>query len=674
MAKKYRMKISRTTVDKLGIKLYDRPSACVAELVANAHDADAETVTVELPLARWLATRQAGKTVDHGLEIRVTDDGHGMTADEVNDAYLMVGSDRRTDPKRGNLSRHKKRKVMGHKGIGKLAPFGICKRIHVITAGGKLTSKGYRVSHFILDYHDILASTDKPYYPEIGPNDETWAPKSGTTIVLTDFQPKITPDLETFHRQMAARFGLRLPDFAIQVKDTETGAELNVGDLPVDVREGTRFKVDPVKGVLNEEGKKVQESVIKTEFGETLALKGWCGLSIRPYKNTELAGIRIYARGKIVSTVRDFGIDAGFTGEHTIRSYLIGELHADWLDDDEDLVRTDRQDILWDSDRGEALQDWGQALIRTVGGQTVAARRESAAAVFVKLSNIEEVAKAHFPEPEMQARAVELAKTLGGTASLDDLDDQEFVKDLTQLVVAVAPHHFLLESLRDVDVKGNALSAIAAMLSQARVAEIASMGQVAYDRIKTIDRLEEIVDSKQEERYFQKVIEDAPWLIHPEWTVLAQNQPLEDLRRTFEKWYKDNYGEEILTRVIDDPTRKPDFVMLSIDRQIAIVEIKAADHKFDKHDMERLDRYIQALDKFLADNPVYAKEFGDSPKVILVADEVNLKGVDKTAYAGLVGSGRLEKRTWREFLHLTKKRHEKFLEARGKAVRGAKKS
>src|SRR5262249_36754633 len=28
---------------------------------------------------------------------------------------------------------------------------------------------------------------------------------------------------------------------------------------------------------------------------------------------------------------------AGFTGEHDIRSYLVGEVHADWLDEEEDL-------------------------------------------------------------------------------------------------------------------------------------------------------------------------------------------------------------------------------------------------------------------------------------------------------------------------------------------------
>src|SRR5215213_6306356 len=53
----YTLRISPTTVDKLGVKLYDKVSAVVAELLANAYDADAEKVLVNLPLGTHLAVR-----------------------------------------------------------------------------------------------------------------------------------------------------------------------------------------------------------------------------------------------------------------------------------------------------------------------------------------------------------------------------------------------------------------------------------------------------------------------------------------------------------------------------------------------------------------------------------------------------------------------------------------
>ena len=51
---KYTMKISRLTVDKLGIQMYDRVSAVLAELIANAYDADAEQVRIMLPFGQYL--------------------------------------------------------------------------------------------------------------------------------------------------------------------------------------------------------------------------------------------------------------------------------------------------------------------------------------------------------------------------------------------------------------------------------------------------------------------------------------------------------------------------------------------------------------------------------------------------------------------------------------------
>ncbi|MGH7427514.1 MAG: ATP-binding protein, partial [Candidatus Methylomirabilaceae bacterium] len=122
------------------MKLYDRVSAVVAELIANSYDADAENVTVRLPLDTLLAKADQGRAA-HVIE--VVDDGHGMTPDEVIDEYLKVGRDRRKAKAGGNVSRKKGRPVMGRKGIGKLAPFGICERIEVLSSGGPKTPKGH---------------------------------------------------------------------------------------------------------------------------------------------------------------------------------------------------------------------------------------------------------------------------------------------------------------------------------------------------------------------------------------------------------------------------------------------------------------------------------------------------------------------------------------------------
>src|SRR5689334_15382004 len=80
----YVLRISRLTIDKLGVKLYDKVSAVVAELIANGYDADAEEVKVSLPLGVALAKKDKNKQpVDLGYVIEVTDNGHGMTPAEA---------------------------------------------------------------------------------------------------------------------------------------------------------------------------------------------------------------------------------------------------------------------------------------------------------------------------------------------------------------------------------------------------------------------------------------------------------------------------------------------------------------------------------------------------------------------------------------------------------------
>ena len=82
---RYVMRISRMTVDKLGVRLYDRVSAVVAELVANAYDADAENVVVRVPLATLLARKN--RATGGGGGLRPHNRGRGRRA--------------RNDPRRG---------------------------------------------------------------------------------------------------------------------------------------------------------------------------------------------------------------------------------------------------------------------------------------------------------------------------------------------------------------------------------------------------------------------------------------------------------------------------------------------------------------------------------------------------------------------------------------------
>ena len=181
-------------------------------------------VVVTAPMGELLATKTAGNLKDKGYYVEVKDNGIGMTPDEVNRFYLKVGAERRNDPKRGDLSKKFGRRVMGRKGVGKLAPFGICQRIEVITAGGKRINRngkrGYLTAHLILHRNKILTDTDDAYYPAVGNQDETLSLTTGTTVKLYGFDHRQVPTLDEFERQLSQRFGIASPDWRIKLMDS----------------------------------------------------------------------------------------------------------------------------------------------------------------------------------------------------------------------------------------------------------------------------------------------------------------------------------------------------------------------------------------------------------------------------------------------------------------------
>lgn len=653
----YHLRISRLTVDKLGVKLYDKASAVVAELIANGYDADAETVTVRLPLNLQLASQAGGELKDLGYVIDVEDDGHGMTPEEAISFYLRVGADRRKRKgEEGGRSRKMKRPVMGRKGIGKLAPFGICRRIEVWSAGGPKTKEGYAVTHFFMDFEKIVNDEDDAVPLEVGREDRGWSKKPGTRIRLTSFLAKRVPDQETFLRQLAVRFTFAKPNFRILVVDsTEDGAEpVKVNPFEIPLIPGTKVDL-------------VNRPVIADD-GTMLPVSGWLGMAVGAYKNEEMMGVRIYARDKIVGVTRDFNQPAGFTGEFAMRSYLVGQVEAEWLDLDngEDLVRTDRQDILWSSDYGELLRRWGAELIREIARISREPRRKRVRDEFLRKSGIEDKARQRFGDKQVARVAIDLAKKFGGFAAEDELSDDVYVEDLSQIILSVAPHQALMEAFHEFTnqvTKGEAsIDQMLDIFSKAQIAELASYAQIAAQRVRVIKDLQQIIDVSMDESQFQALIAQAPWLIEPSWTVITKNQSLRNFKHAFEKFWKRTHGTDVVL-AIDKEAKRPDFTLVSIDGLLHIVEIKKAGHAFDDTDFDRLINYVDAFDQFFKENQETVAEFYRAWRIALVADGENLKkSSNRHALGGFVDSGRVKRMSWRDFLTRAKKVHEQFLD------------
>lgn len=684
---KYKMTISRLTVDKLGVKLYDRVSAVLAELIANSYDADATEVVVRSPIGEWLADKNEGKIVDKGYVIEVEDNGIGMVPEVINRYYLRVGAERRTDSERGNVSKKFGRKVMGRKGVGKLAPFGICETIEVISSGGELIKtvdgngnqiRGYRTAHFILNRDGILTETDSEYKPAIGVYDETLRPQTGTLIRLTNFSYRRVPSIEDLNRQLSQRFGLQSADWKITLADSTnptTSQEVGAFDVPKMPGTEIRFKiVDGLDGqktyqAANEDGSiRSDLQAGFTHEDKFYGLTGWVAYSKENYRDDLMAGVRIYCRGKIAAQTNIFNLQSGFTGEYDVRSYFVGELHADWLDEEEDLIRTDRRDLLWSHEIGQAFEEWGQSVVKIVGKSARNPIKKKILDVFQKTSKAEERIEQSFPDPKqgpIRENALDLAKMIGKNMRMEEAEDQEQVETVLQLSISLAPHITLDKKLREAaEADESPLAVITNILKTARIAELSSFGQIADERIKVIGKVETLKDdTKTLESVFQELIQEAPWLIDPQWSPITANQSFATLRDEFVKYYNAKTRSNIQLGDFSDPTKRPDFVLSSQDNVIQIIEIKRPGHQFENEEMDRLTTYVEQMKSFLSEpNHRELTKIFNSFHITLVCDGEQLMGVHKVAFDGYITNGTLSYMSWAAFLAKTRKMHQSFLD------------
>lgn len=117
MAKEYNINVDPRILELLGPNLYTNIYYVLAELIANAYDADAKNVYI----------------ISNKDDIRIEDDGHGMSYDNGDiKKFLNVAGVSRTNENE-SFSRSGERRKMGRKGVGKLAALSVSESVDIMT-------------------------------------------------------------------------------------------------------------------------------------------------------------------------------------------------------------------------------------------------------------------------------------------------------------------------------------------------------------------------------------------------------------------------------------------------------------------------------------------------------------------------------------------------------------
>lgn len=365
--------------------MYSKLPPAVAELVSNAYDADAGKVVIRL-------SEEGGVP----KQIEVIDDGVGLSLEELNKKFLVIGRDRRGED--GDTPSHRfGRLPIGKKGLGKLALFGLAKTITVTSRqGGKSNT-------LILDW-DALCRAEGIYRPEAVEIEAPTSEAAGTKITLSNLKRKSPFDTEGLADSLSQMF---------IVDDTF--------ELTLESPSGQTVTVDDSRryGAITKEFEwdLIVDGLVEPDSPYATKLKGELVTSDKPIRpSSGLRGIALFSRGKLVNAPEFF---SSSTSSHFYQ-YLTGRITVDFIDLlDEDVISTNRQSVNWEHPEMFALREFLAELVSKVNLDWRNKRRERKQQDFKKATGIDAAAWMETLSPEVRTDTELIIQSLGGEDALE---------------------------------------------------------------------------------------------------------------------------------------------------------------------------------------------------------------------------------------------------------------
>lgn len=326
-----KMTFDPNTIEHLGVRMYSTLPPVLAELIANAYDADAERVHLNL----------IDSTEEK--EIVIEDDGAGMTFNEINDKFLRIGRNRRMEEE--SEETQKGRKIIGKKGLGKLSFFGIAHEIEIVT------KKAGKENAFTMKWEDIKSTTGD-YEPTIVTENKNCSPDdSGTKITLKKIQRETNFQPEELANSISKMF-IMDSKFEVSIKHNS--------DRPIIVSNERRYTA------LEKEIEWNTPIAYTSEYANAARITGYLMTTKKPIPpNTNMRGIVLFSRKKLVNNPEHF---SDSTSSHFF-SYLTGWLEVDFIDDlEDDVIATNRQSLNWGHEEMQKLREHLSGLVRWLEG------------------------------------------------------------------------------------------------------------------------------------------------------------------------------------------------------------------------------------------------------------------------------------------------------------------
>jgi hypothetical protein len=291
-----------------------------------------------------------------------------MNLKDINEKYLNVGYRKREAE--GTVTPNLKRHVMGRKGIGKLSLFSIAHRVEVHSV------KNGQKNGFLITTEQIkkqIEENNGVYHPD-DINSSQIKISKGTKIILTDLKKRVSATFTEIplRRRLARRFNIIGKSVG---KDKKDRFQVKVNGKEVTVKDRDYFESIQFLWHIGEEGEEVIRECknLKEHLGfdgivdnkQGYSVSGWIGAVEKPSQldkgNNSIAAM---AWGKLVHE----DMLAEYEEGGLYSKYLIGEINANFLDDDklEDIATSNRQKVIEDDPRYLILKSYVHDLLKKI--------------------------------------------------------------------------------------------------------------------------------------------------------------------------------------------------------------------------------------------------------------------------------------------------------------------
>lgn len=565
--KKLVLRFHGRVLEHLGLQIYQSPVNSIAELVANSWDADAEKVDIVLPAS-----------LKGAPELVMRDDGDGMTFQECQERYLAVGWNRRKeDP---NQTTGKGRPVLGRKGIGKFAGFGIAKLIKVDTTSA---ANGERTV-FQLDLDNLLGeeyvqTSDKEVkLIEYEPPDDARKRHKGTVVTLSRLTLERRLNRNQYARSMSRRFLLQqlVDDFVVRVNGKKIPEAFDLSKVqyafPRDYTDDGRPAGLTVEAVGSwgveklSNGMEIRWRVLF--FDDTI-------------DEPELQGVAVFANGKVCQTPFLFNLAGGLGGQHGVQ-YMAGQVVANHLDSmKDDIIATERQRVRWEHPEAAPLIEWGQKRIKQLLEIWRHRRVEGKVQMLEKKiarfsSRLEKLGKR---ESKVIRRAILKV------AEIPTLTDQRF-EELAEDMLTSWEHgrlHDLIEELSEGEAPPT--DVFLEVLAEAQVLSALNVAEAVKTKLLVVGGLKKLVKAKELELAVRDYIAEHPWLVAPDFETFRV--------------------EKSVDKLLDDSRKKAGMVggdwegridlALSSGRELVVLEFMRPKLGIDWEHVQRFERYVRIV-------------------------------------------------------------------------------